>query len=52
MEIPLTLIDYLNRAELVYGDQIAVIDEPEQPAGPLSDLTYKGTRSICSQFCS
>ena len=41
MEIPLTLIDYLNRAELVYGDQIAVIDEPKQPADPLNELTYK-----------
>ena len=41
MEIPLTLTDYLNRAELVYGDQIAVVDEPDQPAEPLKDLTYK-----------
>ena len=41
MEIPLTLIDYLKRAELVYGDQIAVVDEPDQPANPLSELTYK-----------
>ena len=41
MEIPLTLIDYLKRAELVYGDQIAVVDEPDQPASPLSDLAYK-----------
>ena len=41
MEIPLTLTDYLNRAELVYGDQIAVVDEPDQPAKPLKELTYK-----------
>ena len=41
MEIPLTLTDYLNRAELVYGDQIAVVDEPDQPAEPLKELTYK-----------
>ena len=40
MEIPLTLTDYLNRAELVYGDQIAVVDEPDQPAEPLKELTY------------
>lgn len=54
MEIPLTLTDYLNRAELVYGDQIAVIDEPDQPAQPLKGLTYKelsnSARSLAAEL--
>ncbi len=40
MEIPLTVTDHLRRAELVYGDRIAIVDEPDQPADPLPDLTY------------
>ena len=40
MEIPLTIADHLRRAELVYGDRIAVVDEPDQVAPPLPDLTY------------
>ena len=52
MEIPLTLIDYLNRAELVYGEQTAIIDEPEQPAGPFRDLTYKGLAQSARSFAA
>ncbi len=40
MEIPLTIADYLDRAERVYGDRVAIIDEPDQPAPPLPDITY------------
>ncbi len=41
MEIPLTVADHLARAELVYGDRIAVVDEPDQTAPPMPDLTYR-----------
>jgi fatty-acyl-CoA synthase len=40
MEYPLTVSDFLYRAELVYGDRVGVIDEPDQPAPSLGDLTY------------
>jgi acyl-CoA synthetase (AMP-forming)/AMP-acid ligase II len=40
MKVPLTIRDYLDRAELVYGDRIAVTDEPEQPAASWGDVTY------------
>ena len=29
MQIPLTIADHLRRAELVYGDRIAFVDEPD-----------------------
>ena len=32
MRVPLTVNDFLERAELVYGDRIGVVDEPDQPA--------------------
>jgi fatty-acyl-CoA synthase len=32
MRVPLTVNDFLERAELVYGERIGVVDEPDQPA--------------------
>src|SRR4051794_36860037 len=39
MKVPLTVADYIDRAELVYPDRIAVVDEPGVP-GSLGRLTY------------
>jgi acyl-CoA synthetase (AMP-forming)/AMP-acid ligase II len=36
----LTIVDHLRRAEQVYGDRIAVVDEPDQPAASWGTLTY------------
>jgi fatty-acyl-CoA synthase len=41
MKVPLTMLDHLERAALVYGGRIGVIDEPDQPAPPLGPLTYR-----------
>src|SRR5688572_15940584 len=41
MHVPLTLTDFLYRAELVYGDRIAVVDEPQPPGGGLGRITYR-----------
>ena len=40
MIVPLTLKDFLERAELVYGDRVAVVDEPNPPGGGLGRFTY------------
>jgi fatty-acyl-CoA synthase len=40
MKVPLTVIDFLRRAELVYGSRIAVTDEPDQPAPSWGSLTW------------
>ncbi len=40
MQVPLTTADFLYRAEQVYPDRIGVVDEPNQPAGSLGELTY------------
>jgi fatty-acyl-CoA synthase len=40
MQVPLTLGDFLHRAELVYGDRIAIVDEPQPPGGGLGRITY------------
>jgi acyl-CoA synthetase (AMP-forming)/AMP-acid ligase II len=40
MQVPLTVADFLARAETVFPDSPAVIDEPEQPARPVPATTY------------
>jgi acyl-CoA synthetase (AMP-forming)/AMP-acid ligase II len=40
MIVPLTLADFLERAELVYGDREAIVDEPSPPGGGLGRITY------------
>ena len=46
MKIPLTVADHLRRAEVVYGDRVAIVDEPDQVAPALSDLTYARTAEL------
>jgi len=46
MRVPLTVNDFLDRAELVYGDRVAIVDEPDQPAPPFAELTYREVGSL------
>ena len=41
MFVPLSVQDHLDRAVTVYGDRIGVVDEPDQPARSLGELTYR-----------
>ena len=41
MFYPLTVRDFLDRAETVYPDRVAVVDEPDQPAPSLGTLRYR-----------
>ena len=41
MRVPLTVADSIERAELVYPDRVAVVDEPDPPGGGLGTLTYR-----------
>jgi acyl-CoA synthetase (AMP-forming)/AMP-acid ligase II len=38
---PLIVSDFLDRAEHVYPDRVAIVDEPEQPAPSLGEVTYR-----------
>src|SRR5680860_1362624 len=40
MFYPLTVRDFIDRAETVYPDRVAVVDEPDQPATSWGELTY------------
>ena len=41
MKIALTVNDFLRRAELVYPDRVAIVDEPDQPAESWGSITYR-----------
>ncbi|MEO6570386.1 MAG: AMP-binding protein [Ilumatobacteraceae bacterium] len=40
MKVPLTVNDFLRRAELLYADREAIADEPDQPAESWGSVTY------------
>lgn len=46
MYFPLNVRDFLDRAETVFGDRVGVVDEPEQPAGSLGELSYAGIAQL------
>ena len=41
MRVPLTVNDFLERAELVYGDRVGFVDEPDQPAASWGSATWR-----------
>jgi acyl-CoA synthetase (AMP-forming)/AMP-acid ligase II len=41
VNVPFNILDVLDRAELVYGDRVGVVDEPDQPAGSWGELTWR-----------
>ncbi|HCB03663.1 MAG TPA: AMP-binding protein [Nocardioides sp.] len=40
MLVPFSVADFIDRAVQVYGERVGVVDEPDQPAPTLGDLTY------------
>ena len=40
MKVPLSVVDFLRRAEEVYASRVGVVDEPNQPAASWGRLTY------------
>ena len=41
MKVPLTVNDFIRRAELLYPDRPGIVDEPDQPAESWGTLTYR-----------
>jgi fatty-acyl-CoA synthase len=50
MIVPLTINDFLDRAAIVYPDRVAIVDEPDQPAPPLPDLTWRQVADLRRQM--
>ena len=41
MYYPLTVRDFIDRAEHAYPDRVAIVDEPDQPAPSLGEVSYR-----------
>jgi acyl-CoA synthetase (AMP-forming)/AMP-acid ligase II len=41
MKVPFNVLDFLDRAEHVYGDRVGVVDEHDQPADSLGEMTWR-----------
>src|SRR5437870_5707607 len=52
MIVPLTLADFLERAEQVYGSRVAVVDEPNPPGGGLGRVTYARFAAMCRSLAA
>jgi len=44
--VPLSVRDFIDRAAMVYGERIGIIDESQQPGQPLEQLTYSRVREL------
>ena len=40
MHVPLTTLDFLDRAVQVYADRAAIVDEPDPPGGGIGTISY------------
>jgi acyl-CoA synthetase (AMP-forming)/AMP-acid ligase II len=52
MFVPLTLVDFLHRAEFVYSDRLAIVDEPAPHAGSLGTITYGTLASMARSLAA
>ena len=48
MRTPLTIGGHLDRAALVYGDRIGIVDEPDPPGGGLGAVTYRRMQEMAT----
>ena len=46
MKVPFTISDFLYRAETVYADRVALVDEPDMPGGGLGTLTWSAFAAL------
>ncbi len=49
MLVPMTVSDFIDRARTVYGERVGVVDEPQQVADPLPDLTYAEVAALAER---
>jgi len=52
MLVPFSVSDFLNRANLVYGDRVGVVDEPDQRAPSLGSLTYRELAALAARHAA
>ncbi len=48
MLIPMTVADHLKRASLVYANRVGIIDEADQPAPDMGNITYRRLNELAA----
>jgi fatty-acyl-CoA synthase len=49
MIVPFSVSDFIDRARQVYGERVGVVDEPDQPAPSMGELTYTEMWSLAAR---
>ncbi|SDJ98755.1 Acyl-CoA synthetase (AMP-forming)/AMP-acid ligase II [Actinopolyspora mzabensis] len=49
MFVPFSVSDFIDRAAQVYADRVGVVDEPDQPAPSLGELTYRDFAGLATR---
>src|SRR3990170_1662287 len=49
MLVPFSVSDFIDRAVQVYGERVGVVDEPDQPAQSLGEVTYAEMWSLAAR---
>ncbi|MBO0843614.1 MAG: AMP-binding protein [Nocardioides sp.] len=52
MLVPFSVNDFIDRAALVYGDRVGVVDEPNQPADSLGEVSYREMRDLAARMAA
>jgi len=52
MNVPLTTLDFLPRADRIYPDRIGIVDEPDQPAPSLGALDYRTIAALARRWAA
>lgn len=50
MKVPMTINDFLDRGALVYPDRVAIVDEPDQPAPSMGEVTFRELAELRRQM--
>jgi fatty-acyl-CoA synthase len=52
MIVPFYVMDFLQRAVAVYGDRAGIVDEPDQPAESLGDVSYARVAELAAAMAA
>jgi len=52
MFVPFSVADFIDRAAQVYGDRVGVVDEPDQPAASLGEVTYREMHALAARMAA
>ncbi|MDQ4114219.1 MAG: AMP-binding protein, partial [Actinomycetota bacterium] len=52
MFVPFSVNDFIDRAASVYGERVGIVDEPDQPAASLGEVTYAEMKSLAKRMAA